>query len=77
MEEFDKEFFERRMDLFTHDGWKELVEEWGVLKENNNSIEVTQSAEEFWQRKGFVAALSLMINLEDITKQTIESNDAV
>jgi len=77
MEEFDKEFFERRMDLFTHDGWKELVEEWGVLKESNNSIEVTQSAEEFWQRKGFVAALSLMINLEDITKQTIESNDAV
>ena len=65
----DKEFIERRLQLFEQDGWKELVEEWDQLYKINNSVMNCNSNEQFWKQKGFCEALNLMINLEELTKQ--------
>ncbi len=71
----DKDFFNRRQSLFEHEGWPELVAEWEQLIGTNGSVEGINTTEDFWRAKGYIDALNLMVRLEELTKQTIESRD--
>lgn len=71
----DKEVLEQRMRLFEHEGWAELVKDWEQLITVTGDVSSLESTKAFWKAKGFCEALRLMTNLEELTKQLLDTQD--
>lgn len=59
-----EEYFDNYFSLFNHPGFKQLVNEITANAEKLADIQSVKDAEELFYRKGQVAALATVINVE-------------
>ena len=67
-----EEYYNRYFDLFTTDGWKQLIEE---LRQNAlaiNSVEATKDSDDLYMRKGQLNVLAYLLNLESTVNNNFE-----
>lgn len=72
MDKETEEYYNKYFDLFTSDGWKQLIEE---LKQNAlaiNSVEATKDANDLYIRKGQLIVLAHLLNLESTMNTNFE-----
>jgi hypothetical protein len=59
-----EEYFDNYNTLFNHPGFKQLIEELGSNAKQLADLQTVKDQEELFYRKGQVAALATVINLE-------------
>ena len=59
-----REYFENYNEMFLTEGWKQLLEELKFNLEELNSVENVSSNDNLWQRKGQIATIAYICNLE-------------
>ena len=67
-----EEYYNKYFDLFTTDGWKQLIEE---LRQNAfaiNSVEATKDSDDLYIRKGQLNVLAYLLNLESTVNTNFE-----
>ena len=67
-----EEYYTRYFDLFTHDGWKQLIEE---LRQNAliiNSVENAKDQEDLYIRKGQLKILAYLLNFQSNLEHSFE-----
>ena len=72
MDKETEEYYNKYFDLFTTDGWKQLIED---LKQNAlsiNSVEATKDANDLYLRKGQLNVLAYLLNLEATVNTNFE-----
>lgn len=60
-----EEYFDNYNTLFNHPGFKQLIEELGNNARQLADLQTVKDQEELFYRKGQVAALATVINLEN------------
>jgi len=68
----DEEYFDHLRTMFNSQGWLLFVEETQRSVEQLDSIEACKSLEDLWYRKGQIAALANILNLESMMKRAEE-----
>jgi len=71
----DQEVLEQRLDMFQHDGWRELMNEYTKLAESLEKIYDIEDVKTLHERRGQVFSLNMIINLEESTKLALEQLD--
>jgi len=71
-----EEYFDNYNQLFNHAGYKQLVEELSNNAKQLADIQTVKDQEEFFYRKGQVAALATVINLESTITAARDQADA-
>lgn len=71
----DKELLEKRLDLFQHDGWRGLTEEFSQLAESLEKIYDIEDLNTLHLRKGQVSFLNMFVNMEESTKLALDNLD--
>jgi hypothetical protein len=69
-------YFNNYNQLFNHDGFKQLVEELQQNAKQLTDIQTVKDSEELFYRKGQVAALATVINLESTVTAMREQIEA-
>ena len=67
-----EEYYNKYFDLFTTDGWKQLIEE---LRQNAlaiNSVEATKDSDDLYIRKGQLNVLAYLLNFESTVNNNFE-----
>ena len=67
-----EEYYNKYFDLFTNDGWKQLIEE---LRQNAlaiNSVEATKDSDDLYMRKGQLNVLAYLLNFESTVNNNFE-----
>jgi|TARA_R100000353_G_scaffold6416_1_gene8563 hypothetical protein len=67
-----EEYYNKYFDLFTNDGWKQLIEE---LRQNAlaiNSVEATKDSDDLYIRKGQLNVLAYLLNFESTVNNNFE-----
>ena len=67
-----EEYFDNYFSLFNHPGFKQLVSEITANAEKLADIQSVKDVEELFYRKGQVAALATVINVETTVRATRE-----
>jgi len=68
----DLEILETRLDLFEHDGWRDVVNELKNISDSINDIDGIRDEKGLWEAKGKLQVLNYIINLENVTRTTME-----
>ena len=68
MTDTDKEFFDKRWQMFETDGWRDLVEDLQAMYDSLNTVYVVEDEKSLNNVKGQLAILNMIITLEDQTK---------
>jgi len=71
-------YFDNYFAMFRSEGWKQLISDLRGNVENINSVELTEDANNLYFRKGQLAILGTLFNLEtqiDSAKEQAESDD--
>lgn len=68
MEQSLQQYYESSFDMFSHDGWKYLMEDLEKLKQQIENIRTVEDAQQLHYRQGQLDILDLMLN----RKQTCE-----
>ena len=71
-------YFDNYFAMFRSEGWKQLISDLRGNVENINSVELTEDANNLYFRKGQLAILGTLFNLEtqiDNAKEQAESDD--
>lgn len=72
MDKETEEYYNKYFDLFTTDGWKQLIED---LRQNAlaiNSVEATKDANDLYLRKGQLNVLAYLLNFESTVNTNFE-----
>lgn len=67
-----EEYFNNYYSLFNTEGFKQLVEELKVNADALSDIQSVKDAESLFYKKGQIAALATIINLEDTVRASRE-----
>ena len=67
-----EEYFNNYFSLFNTEGFKQLVEELKVNADAISDIQSVKDAESLFYKKGQIAALATIINLEDTVRASRE-----
>jgi|TARA_R110000787_G_scaffold180229_3_gene292348 hypothetical protein len=71
----DREFLEKRLDLFEGDAWSMFVEELNTMANSLDSIMTIEDEKGLYFNKGQVGILNMVINLEETTKAALDQLD--
>ena len=72
MDKETEEYYNKYFDLFTNDGWKQLIEE---LRQNAfaiNSVEATKDSNDLYIRKGQLNVLAYLLNFESTVNNNFD-----
>ena len=64
-EPLTKEQLEQILDVFTHDGWKYILEDIIYRQSSMSNIQDISTIEELWKRKGELDALNWFASLKE------------
>lgn len=64
MDKETEEYYNKYFDLFSNDGWKQLIEELTQNAIAINSVEATKDGNDLYLRKGQLNVLAYMLNFE-------------
>ena len=72
-------YFDNYFAMFRSEGWKQLISDLRGNVENINSVELTEDANNLYFRKGQLAILGTLFNLDtqisNSHQEALESND--
>jgi hypothetical protein len=71
----DKEFLEKRLDLFTSEAWSLFTEELTSMADSLEKIQTIDDEKTLFLRRGQVDILNMIINLEETTKLALDQLD--
>jgi hypothetical protein len=66
MDQETQQYYDAYFSLFTTDGWKQLMQDFGNNALQINSIEAAKDADDMFFRKGQLNVLAHLINMENI-----------
>ena len=72
MEKEVEEYYNKYLDLFGNDGWKQLIEELTQNAAAINSVEATKDGNDLYTRKGQLNVLAYMLNLESTVNNNFD-----
>ena len=68
----DREFFEKRLELFTMEAWSLFTEELNDMAKSLENIQTIDDEKTLYLRRGQVDMLNMIINLEETTKLALD-----
>ena len=68
----DKEFLEKRIDLFSSEAWSLFTEELTQMAQSLENIQTIEDEKTLYLRRGQVDILNMIINLEETTKLALD-----
>lgn len=68
----DREFLEKRLDLFEGDAWSMFLEELNAMANSLDSIVSVEDEKGLHFNKGQLGILNMVINLEETTKLALD-----
>ncbi len=68
----DKQFYQNRLSLCEHDGWRDLVAELKNLETTINSLDSVEDLQDLHFNKGQLAVFRQFIYLEEATRAAAE-----
>ena len=71
----DREFLEKRLELFSSEGWDLFTEELTSMAESLEKIQTIDDEKTLYLRRGQVDMLNMVINLEETTKLALDQLD--
>jgi hypothetical protein len=71
----DEQFLKDRVELFTTEGWLDLVEEFKNIEHNVKDVDTMDNEKELWEAKGQLKVLGFLISLESATKIAMEQSE--
>jgi len=69
----DNDFFNDRLNLFEQEGWNDLVGELETLSINLNNVQSIENEKDLYFVKGQLSIISMIVNLEDSTKEVMDN----
>ena len=67
-----EEYYNNYFELFSSEGWKQLISEFSNNYVNINSVEFTTDTNDLYYRKGQLAIVSTILNLQNQINTTYE-----
>jgi len=71
----DREFLEKRLELFSLEAWDLFTEELTSMAESLEKIQTIDDEKTLYLRRGQVDMLNMVINLEETTKLALDQLD--
>ncbi len=71
----DREFLEKRLELFSSEAWDLFTEELTSMAESLEKIQTIDDEKTLYLRRGQVDMLNMVINLEETTKLALDQLD--
>ena len=71
----DREFLEKRLELFSMEAWDLFTEELTSMAESLEKIQTIDDEKTLYLRRGQVDMLNMVINLEETTKLALDQLD--
>ena len=71
----DREYLEKRLDLFTEEAWSLFTEELNSMATSLEKIQNIDDERTLYLRRGQVDMLNMVINLEETTKLALDQLD--
>ena len=71
----DREFLEKRLELFSSEAWDLFTEELTSMAESLEKIQTIDDEKTLYLRRGQVDILNMVINLEETTKLALDQLD--
>ena len=71
----DREYLEKRLDLFSHDSWRVFTEELTEMAKSLENIQTIDDEKTLFLRREQVDILNMLVNLEETTKLALEQLD--
>jgi len=71
----EQQYFNDYFDMFRSAGWSQLMQELTENANNINSVEFTKDSDDLYFRKGQLATLAGLLNLETTMERTFEDNE--
>ena len=68
----DREFLEKRIDLFSSEAWSLFTEELTQMAQSLEHIQTIEDEKTLFLRRGQVDILNMIINLEETTKLALD-----
>ena len=68
----DREFLEKRLELFTMEAWSLFTEELNDMADSLENIQTIDDEKTLYLRRGQVDMLNMNINLEETTKLALD-----
>ena len=68
----DREFLEKRLDLFSSEAWSLFTEELTQMAQSLENIQTIEDEKTLYLRRGQVDILNMIINLEETTKLALD-----
>ena len=68
----DREFLEKRIDLFSLEAWSLFTEELTQMAQSLENIQTIEDEKTLYLRRGQVDILNMIINLEETTKLALD-----
>jgi|TARA_R110002074_G_scaffold94552_2_gene206432 hypothetical protein len=68
----DREFLEKRLDLFSSEAWDLLTKELTSMAESLEKIQNIDDERTLYLRRGQVDMLNMIVNLEETTKLALD-----
>ncbi len=72
MDQETQTYYDNYFNLFTTDGWKQLVQEFANNATPINSVEAVKDSNDMYFRKGQLNVLAHLINMENIVTTNYE-----
>ena len=67
-----EEYYNKYFDLFSSDGWKQLIEELRQNAMSINRVDAVKDKEDMYFRKGQLNILAFLLNMESTVDATVE-----
>ena len=71
----DREFLEKRLELFSSEAWDLFTEELTSMAQSLEKIQTIDDEKTLYLRRGQVDMLNMVINLEETTKLALDQLD--
>ena len=68
MDQQTQEYYDNYFNLFTTNGWKQLLEDFNNNALQINSVEATKDSDDMYFRKGQLNVLAYLLNMENIIR---------
>jgi len=73
----DDQFIKDRIDLFSTEGWLDLMAELELIEDSTRDIENVDSEESLWDAKGQLKVLGYLLSLESATQIAVEQSSQI
>lgn len=65
-------YYENQFDLFSKDGWKDLMDDLQKLKTSINDLSIVNDSNDLWYRKGQLDILELLLTRKSSCEKVFE-----